>query len=90
MAVGAPLDVPESYCLTDGRFLALIRAAYSDAPNRVRGDCLWLKAVFAFLPAHTGLIKSSSDGAHPTLVATISKVGLAELKATGTSATRIC
>jgi hypothetical protein len=69
VAVGAALDVPESYCLTDGRFLALIRAVHSDAPNRVRGDCVWLKAVFAFLPAHTGLIKSSSDGAHLTLVA---------------------
>jgi hypothetical protein len=29
VAVGALLDVPESYCLTDGRFLAAIRAAYS-------------------------------------------------------------
>ncbi len=30
------VDVRESYGLTDGRFLALNRAAYSDAPNRVR------------------------------------------------------
>ena len=76
MAVGAPLDVPESYCLTDGRFLALIRAACCDAPNRVRADCVWLK-VFVFLPVHAGLIKSCSDGAH-LLVATNSTVGLAE------------
>jgi hypothetical protein len=72
VAVGAPLDVPKSYCLTDGRFLALIRAVASDAPNRVRGDCVWLKPVFALLPAHTGLIKSSSDGAHLMPVAAIS------------------
>ena len=74
MAVGAPLDVPKSYCLTDGRFLALIRAVASDAPNRVRDDCVWLKAEFALLPAHTGLIKCSSDGAPLILVAAISTV----------------
>lgn len=74
MVVGARLDVPKSYCLTDGRFLALIRAVASDAPNRVRGNCVVLKAVFALLPAPAGLIKSRSDGAHLILVAAISTV----------------
>ncbi len=48
-----PVDVRESYCLTDGHFLALIRTEFSDAlkPGSSRGDCVWLKAVLAFLPA---------------------------------------
>jgi len=49
VALGA-LHVRESHCLTDGRFLALFRSANSDAPNQVRADFVWLKAVFAFLP----------------------------------------
>jgi len=61
VAVGA-LHVRESYCLTDGRLLALFRTAHSDAPNQVRADFVWLKAVFAFLSARAGPITSSSNG----------------------------
>jgi hypothetical protein len=52
----------KSHCLTDCRFLVLLRTASSDAPNQVRADFVSLKAVFAFLPAHAGPIASSSNG----------------------------
>ena len=85
-----PLHVRESHCLIDGRSLALFQTVHSDAPNQVRADFVWLKAVFAFLPAHAGPIASSSNGRHQKRAATMSTVRLAEASATSPSATRIC
>lgn len=60
MVVGAPLDVPESYCLTDGRFLALIRAVDGDDQllfiNQLPSDFRYI------LPLREGAGLSIADG----------------------------
>jgi hypothetical protein len=76
--------VPESHGLTDGRSSALLQTALRDAPSQVRADCVWLKAVTAFLPTDAGqLIGSCSNGRASKRNANISTVGLAEASATG-------
>ncbi len=47
-----PVDVRESYCLTDGHFLALIRTEFSEAlkPGSSRGDCVMAEGRICLSP----------------------------------------